>query len=61
MTTAHPDLPVAPTSEANAKKESSQTQEKPFVSVFASMTRKEGRELFYQMEERRMHKEGFGI
>jgi DnaJ-class molecular chaperone len=30
-------------------------------SVFASMTRSETRTLFNQMEERRMHREGFGI
>jgi DnaJ-class molecular chaperone len=30
-------------------------------SVFGSMTRDEGRTLFNQMEERRMHREGFGI
>ncbi len=30
-------------------------------SVFASMTRMEGQKLFNQMEERRMHRECFGV
>ncbi len=30
-------------------------------SVFASMTKDEGRTLFHQMEERAFRKEGFGI
>lgn len=32
-----------------------------FHSVFASMTRAEGRTLFNQMQEYRMHREGFGV
>ena len=30
-------------------------------SVFATMTRVEGRTLFNQIEERRMHREAFGV
>jgi hypothetical protein len=59
--TAHPEISTAPTSEAKTKKESSQTQDVPFVSVFATMTRSEGIALGYQMEENRMHRECFGV
>jgi DnaJ-class molecular chaperone len=30
-------------------------------SVFASMTRDEGQKLFNQIQENRMHREGFGV
>ncbi len=47
---ALPPVKPAPTDEPKLK-----------TSVFATMTRDEGRTLFNQMEENRMHREGFGI
>jgi DnaJ-class molecular chaperone len=36
-------------------------QVKQIYSAFASMRKDEGRQLFHQIQERRMHREAFGI
>lgn len=60
--TAHPKTPTAPPEESQTKDPSNEGEKQAvFVSCFATMTYAEGRTLFYQMEERRMHQECLGI